>query len=314
MCSPSFQVLEPYSTSCGTDDVRGGGRLESSKSMTDNEIEATRRHLVRSASLDYASDAAFPADRLRPREGHRVHPRRRDALGRVLRRLPHPQHAAGDHRRRRDVLGGHPRLHRGLGAAQRGRGARVRGARGRDVRAHPRGDHRGRNRGLAVARHAPGRPVPRNARQVRADGPPQPMDLPLHLPRFAGGAVSGAAQRAPPLRGGGGGADPPQRRDDRGRAVRGSPRLAEPTYGLAGGVLVGGLLQIAVQVPQLRRLHAVGRPALGWKDPVGALGAPPDGAPAPGLRHQRRQHGRVDAIRRRALRTAACRISTTRTA
>ena len=37
-----------------------------------------------------------------------------------------------------------------------------------------------------------------------------------------------------------------------------SPRLAEPTYGLAAGVLVGGVLQIAIQVPQLRRLRAVG--------------------------------------------------------
>jgi putative peptidoglycan lipid II flippase len=47
-----------------------------------------------------------------------------------------------------------------------------------------------------------------------------------------------------------------------------SPRLAEPTYGLAAGVLVGGFLQIAIQVPQLRRLKAVGRPALGWRDPA----------------------------------------------
>jgi putative peptidoglycan lipid II flippase len=47
-----------------------------------------------------------------------------------------------------------------------------------------------------------------------------------------------------------------------------SPRLAEPTYGLAAGVLLGGILQIAVQLPQLSRLRAVGRPALGWKDPA----------------------------------------------
>ena len=47
-----------------------------------------------------------------------------------------------------------------------------------------------------------------------------------------------------------------------------SPRLAEPTYGLAIGVLIGGVLQIAVQVPQLRKLRAVGRPALGWRDPA----------------------------------------------
>ena len=47
-----------------------------------------------------------------------------------------------------------------------------------------------------------------------------------------------------------------------------APRLAEPTYGLAAGVLLGGVLQIAVQFPQLARLRAVGRPALGWRDPA----------------------------------------------
>jgi len=47
-----------------------------------------------------------------------------------------------------------------------------------------------------------------------------------------------------------------------------SPRMADPTYGLAVGVLAGGVLQIAIQVPQLRRLRAVGRPALGWSDPA----------------------------------------------
>ncbi len=47
-----------------------------------------------------------------------------------------------------------------------------------------------------------------------------------------------------------------------------SPRLPEPTYGLAAGVLVGGVLQIAIQVPQLVKLRAVGRPALGWRDPA----------------------------------------------
>jgi putative peptidoglycan lipid II flippase len=47
-----------------------------------------------------------------------------------------------------------------------------------------------------------------------------------------------------------------------------SPLLAEPTYGLVAGVLVGGFLQVAIQLPQLRRLKAVGRPALGWRDPA----------------------------------------------
>lgn len=47
-----------------------------------------------------------------------------------------------------------------------------------------------------------------------------------------------------------------------------SPRLAEPTYGLAAGVLLGGVLQIAIQLPQLVKLRAIGRPALGWRDPA----------------------------------------------
>jgi putative peptidoglycan lipid II flippase len=47
-----------------------------------------------------------------------------------------------------------------------------------------------------------------------------------------------------------------------------SPRLAEPTYGLAAGVLAGGLLQIAIQVPELWKMRAVGRPQLGWSDPA----------------------------------------------
>ena len=47
-----------------------------------------------------------------------------------------------------------------------------------------------------------------------------------------------------------------------------APRLPEPTYGLAAGVLLGGLLQILVQLPQLAKLRAVGRPQFGWKDPA----------------------------------------------
>jgi putative peptidoglycan lipid II flippase len=44
-------------------------------------------------------------------------------------------------------------------------------------------------------------------------------------------------------------------------------RLDQPVYALAAGVLVGGVLQMAVQWPQLKRLGAIGRPALGWRDP-----------------------------------------------
>jgi len=47
-----------------------------------------------------------------------------------------------------------------------------------------------------------------------------------------------------------------------------APRLAEPSYALAAGVLAGGFLQMIVQWPQLSRLKAIGRPALGWRDPA----------------------------------------------
>src|SRR6266508_480608 len=47
-----------------------------------------------------------------------------------------------------------------------------------------------------------------------------------------------------------------------------APRLSEPTYGLAAGVLLGGVLQIAIQIPQLTKIRAVGRPHLGWRDPA----------------------------------------------
>ena len=45
-------------------------------------------------------------------------------------------------------------------------------------------------------------------------------------------------------------------------------RFSEPAYALAAGVLVGGLLQMVVQWPQLAKLKAVGKPALGWRDPA----------------------------------------------
>ena len=47
-----------------------------------------------------------------------------------------------------------------------------------------------------------------------------------------------------------------------------APRLSEPTYALAGGVLAGGALQVAIQLPTLRKLRAIGRPERGWRDPA----------------------------------------------
>jgi len=47
-----------------------------------------------------------------------------------------------------------------------------------------------------------------------------------------------------------------------------APRLTEPAYALAAGVLAGGVLQMIIQWPQLARLKAVGRPELGWRDPA----------------------------------------------
>ena len=92
-----------------------------------------------------------------------------------------------------------------------------------------------------------------------------------------------------------------------------APRLAEPTYGLAAGVLLGGVLQIAVQVPQLRRLRAVGRPGARLERPGRALRAPAHDAPPVRLRDQHDQHGDLDAVRVGRSETPASPTSTTRT-
>lgn len=47
-----------------------------------------------------------------------------------------------------------------------------------------------------------------------------------------------------------------------------APRFREPTVALAVGVLVGGLLQMAIQLPAVLSLKAIGRPRLGFSDPA----------------------------------------------
>jgi putative peptidoglycan lipid II flippase len=47
-----------------------------------------------------------------------------------------------------------------------------------------------------------------------------------------------------------------------------APRFAEPTIALAAGVLVGGILQMAVQIPAVRSLRALGRWDLRLSDPA----------------------------------------------
>jgi len=47
-----------------------------------------------------------------------------------------------------------------------------------------------------------------------------------------------------------------------------APRFREPTVALAVGVLVGGLLQMAIQLPAVLSLKAIARPRLGFSDPA----------------------------------------------
>jgi len=51
-------------------------------------------------------------------------------------------------------------------------------------------------------------------------------------------------------------------------ATLAAPRFAEPTVALALGVLVGGLLQMAIQLPAVLSLKAIGRPRLDLSDPA----------------------------------------------
>ena len=52
-----------------------------------------------------------------------------------------------------------------------------------------------------------------------------------------------------------------------GAAVWFAPHMAQPEYGLAWGVFVGGLIQFLFQIPFLRRAGLLVRPRWGWRDP-----------------------------------------------
>ena len=45
----------------------------------------------------------------------------------------------------------------------------------------------------------------------------------------------------------------------------------EPIYAMAGGVMLGGVLQLAVQIPALHRLGLLPRIGLGWSRPARGL-------------------------------------------
>lgn len=45
-----------------------------------------------------------------------------------------------------------------------------------------------------------------------------------------------------------------------------APHLADPVKGLAWGVFLGGILQLAIMFPALRRIHLLPRPRWGWRD------------------------------------------------
>lgn len=46
-----------------------------------------------------------------------------------------------------------------------------------------------------------------------------------------------------------------------------SPRMAEPAFGLAWGVLIAGIVQLLFQLPFLARMHLLPMPQWGWRDP-----------------------------------------------
>jgi putative peptidoglycan lipid II flippase len=52
-----------------------------------------------------------------------------------------------------------------------------------------------------------------------------------------------------------------------GAAIWLSPRFAEPIFGLAIGVFIAGVVQLAFQLPFLRAIKLLPRPRWGWKDP-----------------------------------------------
>jgi putative peptidoglycan lipid II flippase len=52
-----------------------------------------------------------------------------------------------------------------------------------------------------------------------------------------------------------------------GAAIWLSPRFAEPIFGLAIGVFVAGVVQLAFQLPFLRAIRLLPRPRWGWRDP-----------------------------------------------
>ena len=46
-----------------------------------------------------------------------------------------------------------------------------------------------------------------------------------------------------------------------------APQMSVPAYGLAWGVLAAGAVQLAFQLPALRRIHMLSMPKWGWSDP-----------------------------------------------
>ena len=213
-----------------------------STAMPTSETEETRGRLVRSASTITPADAALAPHRLpagedrspfslgaglrgRTRSSSRGASRTCCATSSARARCPRPSSRST------------PRCRR---SAATKRPAPSSDGVARDVRRDPRRHDGGRDRPLAAGSSTC------SAGQFRAEpgqfeltGAPEPLDLSVHLPRLAGGPLPGRPERAPALRGGGRGAHLPERRRSSWRRSSSRPRLAEPTYGLAAGVLVG---------------------------------------------------------------------------
>src|SRR5690606_27087770 len=50
-------------------------------------------------------------------------------------------------------------------------------------------------------------------------------------------------------------------------ALFASPYFSEPSYALAWGVVIAGVLSLMFQLPFMQRIHLLPRPSLIWRDP-----------------------------------------------
>ena len=130
----------------------------------------------------------------------------------------------------------------------------VRARSARAVRRHGRRSRRGAGPGPRVCAG-----LRRRRRAVRARRRHAAFHVPVHAVRLVDGARGQRAERAPAVRRRGVHARAAERRHDHVRRFIG-PLLERPELGLAAGVFVAGIVQLAFQLPFLQRLDLLPRP------------------------------------------------------